>query len=568
MKPDPHVDTFADVELSPPELAMAHDLRDLYQLPQVAPIPPIDWQQPPAMPDLRATPQHGASPPLRPSHVWHRHDAGSVGDRRRRSWIPAIAAAAAVVLLAVVLHSFTQPAAGPNVDIPGRYLVLRGVSLTGPNEGWAVGGATWIGPDHPGPGAVLIAHLHNGVWSQQMIPINFPGFPDAQYPILNSVSMVNDHDGWAVGATTLGSLIGFWMHYDGTAWRLVLPTPDNATEVTQTSDGHTYLAAGLSQVQMFSATDGWAAANEAGRPGYMGLYHYTGATGTGPSAGSGPSTWASIPTAMPCNGLPANLSQPYTQNPRCAITAMRMVTSGTNLAAAEGWIGEEDGGRGSVGTLNGPTTYFDTTLARLYHLVAGQWQLELTLPYSTVLAVDMRADGEGWAVVATHDPETSAQTAHSDPTHLILYQRASGVWRKDQALTDIDPLALSSATLTLTGGSGPSATESGWLAVKSAQFSLNDHTSYGFTTALYQLQQGVWQRITLPTLANRNGLEIDGFAFAPTAGSGAMTTGLAVGMADWPDDGSIPDPHHLGFSRSGTPLILRFDGASWSIVSD
>ncbi len=111
-------------------------------------------------------------------------------------------------------------------------------------------------------------------------------------------------------------------------------------------------------------------------------------------------------------------------------------------------------------------------------------------------------------------------------------------------------------------------TDSGWLAVKSAQFSLSDHTSYSFTTALYHLQHGVWQRVSLPTLANRNGMEIDGIAFAPAEGSDTLNTGVAVGMADWPADGSIPDPHHLGFSSSGTPLILRYDGTSWSVAGN
>ncbi len=61
-KPDPQADPFADLDLSPPDLAMVRDLRELFHTPHVAPAPPIDWQQPPSMADHSVILQYGSSP--------------------------------------------------------------------------------------------------------------------------------------------------------------------------------------------------------------------------------------------------------------------------------------------------------------------------------------------------------------------------------------------------------------------------------------------------------------------------------------------------------------------------
>jgi hypothetical protein len=93
---------------------------------------------------------------------------------------------------------------------------LSGVAGSGPNDVWAVGRTF----RHPVP---LIEHFDGNSWSQVTQPVS--GYNSS----LNSVSVVNATDAWAVGTQNLSDTVT--EHWDGKAWTLVhspFPTANNA----------------------------------------------------------------------------------------------------------------------------------------------------------------------------------------------------------------------------------------------------------------------------------------------------------------------------------------------------
>jgi hypothetical protein len=93
---------------------------------------------------------------------------------------------------------------------------LSGVAGSGPNDVWAVGRTF----RHPVP---IIEHFDGKNWSQFTQSVS--GYNSS----LNSVSVVNATDAWAVGTQNLSDTVT--EHWDGKAWTLVhspFPTANNA----------------------------------------------------------------------------------------------------------------------------------------------------------------------------------------------------------------------------------------------------------------------------------------------------------------------------------------------------
>ncbi|HEY9723738.1 MAG TPA: hypothetical protein V6D47_17125 [Oscillatoriaceae cyanobacterium] len=101
---------------------------------------------------------------------------------------------------------------------------VRGLGFVSSNLGWAVG-------SRAGGKTPFISRWMNGVWQTQPVP--------ATSGVLNAISVVNDHDAWAVGQSGSSALI---LHWDGAKW-LQWQSP---------------CAGKLDDVQMLSADTGWA----------------------------------------------------------------------------------------------------------------------------------------------------------------------------------------------------------------------------------------------------------------------------------------------------------------------
>ncbi|MEK8103866.1 hypothetical protein NKG94_00015 [Micromonospora sp. M12] len=121
--------------------------------------------------------------------------------------------------------------------------VLRDVSVLSPSSVWAVGG-WWAGKTHP-----LAVHWDGTAWTELPVPDTLP--PSENYH-LAAVDAVTSAEVWAVGSIesqATGPLIpsALALHYDGTTWT---PVPTNAGRVASQSS--------LADVDMHTATDGWA----------------------------------------------------------------------------------------------------------------------------------------------------------------------------------------------------------------------------------------------------------------------------------------------------------------------
>ncbi len=240
-------------------------------------------------------------------------------------------------------------------------LYLNGISMSAPDEGWAVGEVkSGTGDNAPTSGAIL--HYHNGRWRRDTTA------PDI--PALYSVFMISADDGWAVGGTYTPTDKGIILHYSGGKWLPVhdveLTTLDDlymvsAEEgwavgggiITHYQNGHWALAddpvssVGLTSVHMISATDGWAVGSSGT------ILHYTGGQ------------WQLVNI-----GTSATLYGVYMVN------------------TDEGWAV----GRAAQKNVNDPVS------GVILHYKNGNWTAVQASAQDALLAVQMVSPTEGWAV--------------------------------------------------------------------------------------------------------------------------------------------------------------------------
>jgi hypothetical protein len=123
------------------------------------------------------------------------------------------------------------------------------LAAVSPADVWAVGGG-WSDIEEP-----LIAHWTGAGWR----PVEEPPAPNFQYS-LSAIDAVSARDVWAVGNGMVSPAPDFHplaviAHYDGATWSLV-PVPEPPPSSSDV----------LTDVDMMSATDGWAVGWRAGPP--------------------------------------------------------------------------------------------------------------------------------------------------------------------------------------------------------------------------------------------------------------------------------------------------------------
>ena len=327
--------------------------------------------------------------------------------RKRRFFagVPAVAAALAIVLIAVVIFGIpgllpglkrnggamihlTETVTPTGVDL--THFVLNSISMVSQDEGWAVGVTRLHAPTasntSPEYGDPVILHYSQGHWK----PVPFP--PDVKSHIscsatgsacpaisLRSISMVSATDGWAVGNTLLppnadGITSGVVLHYTGGKWVF-----------------DSFLGSKLSSVFMRTASDGWMVGE--GGSGWSGnksntpVFHYNG------------SAWTPVNDPAFASFLPQAI---------VALSATSVWLAGTDFSSS-GFDGDAP--------------------ELILHYDGSRWSRQSSdLANSRINSLTVVSPGEGWAV-GSLSGGTGPHPAHSEKA--LVEQYSHGMWQQD-----------------------------------------------------------------------------------------------------------------------------------------
>ncbi len=414
--------------------------------------------------------------------------AAPFGPHRPRRLLSGLASLAAVLVIALLAGALfasraqlvnrpVQPAVQPTPQIAqlGPYSHLFDISMVSPTEGWAVGEASsCVKPSDPHPcvtGYPLMLHYKNGRWSRVAVPFTKT---TARNDVLNEIEMLSATDGWA--SSTQGRLL----HYDGNAWKLVAGPP-------QTN---------LLYFRFFSDTDGWAIGSGTERP-TANIMHYNG------------KTW----TAQP---LPAGLG--------LGPSTYQVESTLAMISPTEGWatytVFQEP--------QSTPKPQWPSK-ASILHYANGVWTVQKSIPGNAVLeSISMTSATDGWAV--------GLLDAASDSPPALLFHYTQGRWvQVDNNLPSAGWVSVVSAT-------------DGWMTVGDLQ-----------------------------TLAHYNGSQWVPVAFSPAVKRAlgdyvisrlymtSTTEGWAVGRANYREV-NPPTLNRPG-EEGANALILHFHNGVWSIVN-
>lgn len=328
--------------------------------------------------------------------------------RKRRFFagVPAVAAALAIVLVAVVIFgipglrpglrgnggaTINQTKTAPPTGIDLSHFVLNSISMVSQSEGWAVGVTRLRVPSaqtgSPEYGDPVILHYTQGHWK----PVPLP--PDLKSRIgchatgslcpaisLRSISMVSATDGWAVGNTLLplyadGIIVGVVFHYTGGKWVF-----------------DRLLGSALSSVFMRTASDGWIVGK--GSNGWSGsnkgnapVFHYNG------------STWTPVNDPAFASFIPRTI---------IALSPTGVWLDGTDFS-----------GSGFDGDAPEVILRYD----------GSRWSRQITdLGNSRIYGMAMFSTGEGWAV-GSLSGGTGPHPAH--PQKALVEHYSGGKWQQD-----------------------------------------------------------------------------------------------------------------------------------------
>jgi hypothetical protein len=156
------------------------------------------------------------------------------------AWLPGAAAASTGWQIAFQAHTGTSTI----------YNGLVGVSATGTDNAWAVGGTDLSGGT---PGAPLAEQWNGTSWQAATLPGGLTG-------TLGAVSTPAPNDAWAVSQLT-----GYALHWDGTSWSVARTWPEHG------------LASEITGVTAFSPADVWVFGGSGAFPG-IGTWHLRGTT--------------------------------------------------------------------------------------------------------------------------------------------------------------------------------------------------------------------------------------------------------------------------------------------------
>ncbi|MGZ6361972.1 MAG: hypothetical protein ACXWP0_09850, partial [Ktedonobacterales bacterium] len=250
-----------------------------------------------------ASPSSGSTFPQRTTQVTR---------RRGRRLVTEMASVAAVLLVAIAaMLLFRGGFGGPGGPSPDAQLELHSVSMVSAFEGWAVGGQAWnTSRNDEGSGTTMLYHYKDGRWTPVYIPISDPAISDGSYPVLQAVSMRSATDGWAAGSFVKGAVKAFFLHYDGTSWKEVDPVVPHS-ELQYLAPGKPRVPAfmDLSDLQMVSATDGWAAGGAHTQDGGFALLRYTGSAWVSATVDD-PRCYETAPTGYTCRFVRLDMVSP------------------------------------------------------------------------------------------------------------------------------------------------------------------------------------------------------------------------------------------------------------------
>ena len=482
---------------------------------------------PPAEPPaLTLTPRNGETMHDTTVSESPRPEAASPAKRNTRRVFTEVGAIAAVLLVAIAATLlFRGGFGGQGAPSPDAQLDLYSVSMISPDEGWAVGGQEWnTAHDDEGSGTTVLYHYKDRQWTPVYIPISDPAIPDGSYPVLNAVSMRSATDGWAAGSFVKHSVKAFFLHYDGTSWKEVDPVVPQS-ELQYLAPGKPRVPAfmDLSDLQMVSATDGWAAGGAHTHDGGFALLRYTG------------SDWVSATVDDPrCfEGAPKSLS--YT----CRFMGLDMVSP------QEGWAVGASGEINQTQQSDGKQVVTsDSSAGVIAHFAGGRWSIEATFPHANLQRVVMTSPTQGWAF-GTH------YTAGSDSLRPLLLHYANGTWSK--AASPLDALPGRDSYIGALSFPSP---DDGWLVV--SEYAGQDKMASEQPTLLHYVG-GRWMRVDLPGVPGRVATVISGLTMV------SQQEGWAVG-ASWlpPSDGKL-NASRIGFETASRPLILHYFNGAWSV---
>lgn len=299
-------------------------------------------------------------------------------------------AIAAVVLLALFAGFVFHLGGGRGTGVgPAKYVPLPtsidlySISMVSASEGWAVGGTRpdpnyspfQNGTPKPNYRNPVLAHYHDGEWQVVALPAEVQRLSHIGLSIvLYGVSMVSADEGWAVGGSVLpqgsgwvvdGITVGVVLHYVHGTWTFAMGGMSD-TPV-------------FSQVQMRSATDGWAIAGA--------IYRYDG------------SAWRQVKDAALTN---------------IHVSTLALAPEGGMWAA-----GVDYGFSGGTG--------FDGDAPNVFLRFDGsQWSRVVSpLPHARISSIAMMSADEGWAVGVLNGNATT-------PYNAVILHYHDGKW-KEQA---------------------------------------------------------------------------------------------------------------------------------------
>ncbi|MGZ3582494.1 MAG: hypothetical protein ACXWP6_07140, partial [Ktedonobacterales bacterium] len=359
-------------------------------------------------------------------------------------------------------------------------------------------------------------------WTPVYIPISDPAISDGSYPVLQAVSMRSATDGWAAGSFVKGAVKAFFLHYDGTSWKEVDPVVPHS-ELQYLAPGKPRVPAfmDLSDLQMVSATDGWAAGGAHTQDGGFALLRYTGSAWVSATVDD-PRCYETAPTGYTCRFVRLDMVSPQ-----------------------EGWAVGGSGEINQTQQSDGKQVMTsDTSAGVIAHFAGGRWSIEATFPHANLQRVVMVSATEGWAFGTQY-------TAGSDSQRPLLLHYANGTWSKVASPLD----ALPSADFYY-GASAFTSPTDGWLVV--SEYAAQDQMAHTRPIVLHYTA-GQWTRVDLPDVPGRITYGINDLTMV------SPQEGWAVGEG-WlpPADGKL-NPRHTGFDTPARPLILHYFHGAWSV---
>ncbi len=304
-----------------------------------------------------------------------------------------------------------------SADLPNG-LTLHTITMTAPDEGWAVGNASSVSS------AGIILHYSQCRWS--VAASGFSGFD------ISAIAMASPNEGWAEGGSLNGDMKRLLLHYSNGHWeQMAIPIELPA----QTAQGQLAMRRGEGWVSYFVGTD--ADKHEIWR-----LYHYANGTWSEIPAPSGLDPLSSDFAAFPGTGI-VSLGPDdawllaYDPITGVSIPAHYQAGQWTTWQMPAGWnIGQimlsspTDGW--AMGSSVNPV-YPTNTPAKYAPIMLrfdGHAWTPVPLPVDQALLYGwLAAPGDGWVFAVKQNPRSSGSVLGTE-TVTAVYHYLNGIWQQ------------------------------------------------------------------------------------------------------------------------------------------